>query len=310
MDRPNLYPYKRTRNLVNIVGLPTLLNRGLDPFISEDEEALPDGLWVYEGMQYSAGDFLAGKAGGVGWLGAWFTGAETPPGEPTINTGSLIPILDSLHLYIQGRSSLNSGTGQVTFAGRQINMASIPPEYVNNINGVDQIWDHGKSVYMSYLFDTATLDGSWRIELRREDDTIAFSFGTDNPSVTAPNYFDYIDPDTQLSVDVTTIPQIVTDTTYLIVVEFNFSNLNDVTNVYINPTPEVQPVSPDFTYTSSGQSTRFNEFYAYALGTGKEINWDEIRIGSTFAAVTPHAPNLLTEDSCYILTEDNIKLLI
>jgi hypothetical protein len=310
MDRPNLYPYKRVKDLVNIEGLPTLLNTGLNPFITEDGEDLPEGLWVYEGLRYNAGEFLAGKSGGVGWQGAWFTGAAMPSGEPTINTGSLIPIADSLHLFIQGRSSVNSGTGTTTFARREIDVSAIPPEYITEINSVDQVWALGESVYMSYLFDTATLDGSWRIELRREDDTLAFSFGTDNPSTTAPNYFDYINPDTQTTVDVTTIPEILTDTVYLVVVEFNYTLGGDVTNVYINPTPEVQPVMPDFTYVSTSQSTRFNEFYAYALGSGKEINWDEIRMGASFASVTPHAPNLLQEDGCFLLTEDNIKLLI
>ena len=111
--------------------------------------------------------------------------------------------------------------------------------------------------------------------------------------------------------DLGALPDIIPDQAYFVVVEFNFGVAMDTTNVYINPTLLTKPVVPTFTYDTATQTTRIHDLNAFALAGGGVFKFDEIRLGGTYASVTPpDGITLLTEDSFAILTESGIRILV
>ena len=300
------HPHDRVKQFlhgVNIAGLPTWLNIGeILPIIPSD--AL--GVWVYDYMDYLAAAALDTQAGGLGWASNW-----TTVDGPIIGALNLCTIGDSVDLLGTGNHASSDATILNPISQRDIDTTALPDEYITNIAGADHIWADGLSVYFSYTFESSLAHGPWRLELRRSDDTIAFSFGTDDALVAAPNLFDYIDPDTQLAVDLGALPDIIPDQAYFVVVEFNFGVAMDTTNVYINPTLLTKPVVPTFTYDTATQTTRIHDLNAFALAGGGVFKFDEIRLGGTYASVTPpDGITLLTEDSFAILTESGIRILV
>ena len=75
-------------------------------------------------------------------------------------------------------------------------------------------------------------------------------------------------------------------TTALLVVRFDFTAGNDTFRLYVNPTPGgTEPSVADATKTNLDLAT----FIGVSISTGAAATWsvDEMRVGNTFADVTP-----------------------
>lgn len=86
--------------------------------------------------------------------------------------------------------------------------------------------------------------------------------------------------------------------TYLVVVKYQFQDgaLNDITSVFVNPTPgAAEPSTPDTTHTNFGVSGDASSIGVVALRQASGIGTmiiDDLRVGATFTDVAPAAASV------------------
>jgi hypothetical protein len=222
----------------------------------------------YEGMDYTPGGSVAGETGGIGWSNAWTsTGvaaddAILTPGLGYTDGGSRVLITsgnaDEIHPSSPG------SPGYLTFT-RQI----------DRTYGTD-----GDEVYISFLVnhvaETGTLDYRFQV----------FSGATALDIVVRGWRTVW-----EVAGGVTTLPKPAVGETQFMVAKITFAAGDDTVEIWQNP-DLVTPGTPGYTTTVAVPS--FNELrymQQNASGHHGETNqFDEIRVGDTWAEVTPYVP--------------------
>jgi hypothetical protein len=212
-----------------------------------------------EGFNYTPGLSLNGQNGGSGWSTSW----STPGGlDATIAASSLT------------FGGLAISNGAVSTAGFQpSNQGSSVATWIRNLT--TPVGADNTTVYLSFLF--------------RPDAGFGFYGGLNFGNLfvgRSGNQTDYglEGPVNDLSLSSTSVVQ---GQTVFFVLRASFLPGNDILSLYMNPTPgQPEPSTPDAVKTDLDVGTV----------TGLTINnyggftTDEIRIGTTFAEVTPLAP--------------------
>jgi len=255
---------------------------------------------AYEPFGEASGTVLQGNSGGgdFGWASAWVdqNGSGHIPGH---DVESSTPVAYT-GLVESGNYAVGGDTWD--YVGRQLDTSATGPFAAYLSNGL--IGAPGQTVWLSFLLraDVATPDVSF--SLGSQGGTNAWWIG--NPNLEF-GYFGSLSQDssghpywslayggsyaTPTAVVPTTVP-VTVGQTELFVASINYgADGTDTVNLYMNPSTlgGTAPTTPSVTYTTTN-SLAF-ESLTYYGGTGYNMSsLDEIRLGTSFAAVTPAAP--------------------
>lgn len=222
-------------------------------------------LIVYEDFNYSVGD-LNNENGGTGWGGKWVK-------DTSSNTDVVAGSLDDPNDLLTANNHA-SVTGSAT--------GDIYTRSLTTAIGVD-----GTTRYLSFLLSPdSTLDTSnWFGLALREGGAGDIFFGILARTTT----FGIDDETLNGTDDADSLISATLGTTALLVIkmQFNTSGTDDVFSMYINPNPGSAEPTADATYTYdfAGQ-----DIGTLVLNSSDSVSYDEIRIGTTYADVTPVAP--------------------
>jgi hypothetical protein len=229
---------------------------------------------AYEGFNYTAGTNLNGLNGGAGWGNAW--------SEPSFGTGDPN---DNVAETIQSGSL---SFGGLTTSGNQVLTGGKFSYDIRNLAA--SLGTTGTTRYASFLLrrNTAGTD-----PVNNGPDYGGVVFGDENN----PNSLFVGKPGggatTNYAMEngngtgqaATALTEVLGTTTFL-VVRFDFLAGNDTLRLFVNPTPGLaEPGAASATKTDLD----LGSFVGISISTGALATWsvDEIRIGNTFAAVTP-----------------------
>lgn len=232
-------------------------------------------LFVYDGFEYNARD-LVGQDGGLGWAGPWVESQEVNGPYPFALAAS--PGLTFGDLQAAGgKAEISNGRR----AFRTIDTAGINPEQLDT-NG--NLGVPGTSVWASFVVEGLTAsptDGFWGISFFRGDaETLFFgkSATTDKLRLSGQG---------QPAQEFMDSPLSPTDK-HFIILRFDFvDNGNDVVTLFADLDPMARtPSDDDARGTFSAADFSFNRI-RLANNGGPGGTFDEIRIGATWADVTP-----------------------
>jgi hypothetical protein len=225
-------------------------------FVCAAEIANADVLSVYEGFNYTPGLSLSGLNGGFGWSGAW----GTPGGlDSTVGSGSLT--LDPLAV---------SGGSASTPGFQPPNQGSSVATWIRNL--ATPLGADGTTAYLSFLFQPDAGAGFYG----------GLNFGGVFVGLSGNQSFYGLEgPGNDISLSA--VPA-VQDQPVLLVLQADFMAGDDRLSLYVNPIAGgPKPSVPDAVKTNldvgAVDSLTINNYGGFAL--------DEIRIGDSFAAVTP-----------------------
>jgi hypothetical protein len=218
--------------------------------------AQADALFAYEGFQYAPGQTIAGLNGGSGWAGPWFTpgGLDATITAQTLSFGKLV---------VSG--------GAVTTPGFQPpNQGSSVAFWLRSL--ASPLGASGTTAYLSFLL--------------QPDAGFGFYGGINFGNVfigRSGNQADYGLEGPVNDLSLSNVPVVQGQTVFL-VLEAQFQPGDDRLSLFVNPTPgQPQPVTPSALKTDldvgTVSSVVINNYGGYTT--------DEIRIGPTFASVTP-----------------------
>jgi hypothetical protein len=236
---------------------------------------------LYEGFSYLAGENIGGNTSGTGGpVNNWFTHSNSLVGTIDITTGSLN------YAGLQG-----SGGNKIRLPGSN---STVSRDVNRALTGfTDSV------AYYSFLLsviDATQLSGTtsdYFIHFSATSGTSASTFGARVGIRSVNSASGY-----RLSIanNTTTVTENINDlsfgTTYFVVVKFNKAAAPTVASLWINPASlgGAEPLGQ--VINSSGVST-FGTFGAICLRNASntpKADIDEIRVGTTWASVTPAAP--------------------
>jgi hypothetical protein len=225
-------------------------------FVCAAEIANADVLSVYDGFNYTPGLSLNGQNGGFGWSGAW----GTPGGlDATVDANSLT----SGPLAVSG--------GAVSTPGFQPpNQGSSVATWVRDL--ATPLGADGTTAYLSFLLQPDAGAGFYG----------GLNFGGVFIGLSGNQSFYGLEgPVNDLSLS--SLPA-VQGQPVLLVLQANFLAGDDQLSLYVNPIAgDPQPAVPDAVKTNldvgAVDSVTINNYGGFTI--------DEIRIGDSFAAVTP-----------------------
>lgn len=217
-------------------------------------------LLTYEGFDYSEGS-VADRSGGTGWTGAW-TAVGTAPA--TVQTTSLsYSTLETAGNKVYLSPTSNTSGASRTFAN--LDSGTVYMSFLGNL-------DEGIRFFGFRLFDGET-----------ERAFVGKRQGLSVWELTSPG----------ASLGPTTTA-VTLDTTFFFVlrIDFNASGSNERLRLYMNPTvgaTEPGTASADIISASSFQINKLDLAAGFTSGTNTTARgwFDEIRIGTTYADVTP-----------------------
>jgi hypothetical protein len=235
----------------------------------------------YEGFAYAAGD-VAGQAGGLGWNGAWIQ--ETNAAEP----------IDGGHAVFSPATPWRGGLSQLDTNGGALELAAVGSADYDDIRSLmTTLGGNGSgTIYLSFVAEiTNTTWGG--IELVQDGVASLFlgscweganwGWGTRAAPVATTT---------------------VSPFTYsLLVYRFDFTPTNTAIRLYVNPSslaaePSVASVSGSQSSILNFDQMRIVTHGFIGSGAGPDGVLDEIRVGGTWAAVTPHT---LRNDATFAL---------
>ncbi len=239
--------------------------------------------FTYEPFAYSTGP-LQGNHTGSGWSGDWMTVGDSTT-DPVVTDlppyfvyEGLKGVEDSAdHHYVKGTAG--------TVAGRMLQLA--PTAVWGSYLSGGVIGKLGKEVWVSALMRRSATDMS-------ESAIVLHSNVADATSVAAPHVsFGYFGADSEdggekywsLRLGASAArrsPKTITADPALLVVHITFTATTSDVELYVDPALDAEPTTPDV--TASTGDAKFGSV-ALSLGTGAQV--DEIRLGPTFASVTP-----------------------
>jgi hypothetical protein len=225
-------------------------------FVCAGEIANADVLSVYDGFNYTPGLSLNGQSGGFGWSGAWFT----PGGlDATVDSSSLTP------------GSLGVSGGAVSTQGFQPpNQGSSVATWIRDL--ATPLGANGTTAYLSFLLQPDAGAGFYG----------GLNFGGVFVGLSGNQSFYGLEgPANDLSLS--SVPA-VQGQPVLLVLQVNFFAGDDQLSLYVNPIAgDPQPAVPNAVKTNldvgAVDSVTINNYGGFAV--------DEVRIGDSFAAVTP-----------------------
>lgn len=242
-------------------------------------------LLAFETWDYDTGtDNASGQTGGSGWNGGW----QSISNDANVSAGSLTPTGDSATL-LTGGNSVFLPSGNFHRIGRELDVSNGGVfDTAGYLNGSGDIGADGTTLYLSFLMKTGATDGFFEFEFHRNnlgdpgriggvgDDANGSNFNLRTPSLGRANAFATRTTDTQF-----------------VVVQFDFLSGSDSAAVYLNPVLGSAPTA-DLSLTGAGDLS----FDGISLAGGNDEIFDEIRFGSTYAAVTPSS-SAVPEPSSY-----------
>ncbi len=231
------------------------------------------GLIVYDGFNYTpVGDPISGKSGGgdFGWSGAWM-GSQAAG-------------------YFVGAGSLKSPSVDEPTPGNMLSTGVSNSNKGTLRNLATPLGAPGTTDYFSFLMQPTGVVGNGF-----DDGHMGFSIlGTLNqlyagkPGVGAvnPNLYD-IETQGGITRSPTTVDA-VSGQTVLMVVRADFTAVNDTFTLYINPPSTAEPAVPNAVLGGYSVGT----VTALQVSGPGAFNFDELRVGTTFASVVPEPGTL------------------
>jgi hypothetical protein len=218
-----------------------------------------DVLSAYEGFNYTPGSSINGLNGGSGWSGAW----ETPGGlDATVVANSL------------GSGALAASGGALSTAGFQpLNQGSSVATWLRFL--ATPLGADNTTAYLSFLLQPDAGVGFYG----------GLNFGGVFVGLSGNQTFYGLEgPGNDISLS--TVPA-VQDQPVLLVLKADFMAGDDLLSLYVNPVAGgPQPAVADVVKTDldvgAVNSITVNNYGGFTI--------DEIRIGDTFASVTPTSP--------------------
>jgi hypothetical protein len=233
----------------------------------------------YDGMNYTVGDFL-----------------QTQPNWTSINTGDDLVIASGSLSF----SGLESSIGnKVTFQGAGIDAYK---EFTPQTTG---------TVYFSFLLNVSSTvgqtsaNGGYQFGLIQAGSTSIFGATIWTKRIDDNSYNLGINPRTTAANTVFVSDPLNVGQTYLVVGSYEIvdGTGNDIVNLWLNPVPGQAQPTPNVTATNTG-GTDFNTSgvgrFLVRQGSATDtpfIEFDELRIGTTWASVTPEATARIAENN-------------
>lgn len=232
-------------------------------------------LLTYEGFDYEANAGLVDNNGGTGWAAPW-----QPIGANGEIVDGLQPTGISSDLLTLGRATRTQAPGR---DGRRLDLSPLGPFAQSGyLDANGDIGADGTTLYISFLQQSTTPDFFWEFEFKRDDiltdgGRIAgignnVAGGTDVNLRAPSNQFTSLGPaDTNVN---------------LWVMRIDYQPGLDNVYVYRNPSLVVEPSQADVALISQANMA-FDAFTLGAFVSGGRVSHDEIRIGPSYASVTP-----------------------
>ncbi len=253
--------------------LVTLATAAVAVLLSSVAAPATAGLLVYEGFNYPANAAISGQSGGgsFGWSGSW-TGSQAAG-------------------YFIGAGSLPSPFPTAFTSGNMLSTGISDGNKGTLRNLATPLGTPGTTDFFSFLMQPTGVVGQGF-----DDGHMGFSIlGTLNqlyagkPGVGAvnPNLYD-IETQGGITRAPTTIPA-VSGQTVLMVVRADFTAVNDTFKLYINPPGADEPATPNAVLGGYSVGT----VTALQVSGPGAFNFDEIRVGTTFASVVPEPATLV-----------------
>ena len=243
---------------------------------------------AYEGFNYANNLPLNGQFGGVGWALPWDiqNGNNTVPGFQSSTTNPLI----YGNLLLSG----NHGSGGFNYlsAGRRLNLSGNGP-FASYLNGAGMIGQSGTTLYWSVLlrkefnnnqFAAVMLQGGnntpW---VTNQNPRVALGYFSTQSTISGTRYWGLAANGTVYN---STIPVSAGSTT-LLVMQIDFGTSNHTLHLWVNPS-SIGGVAPaaNIVQTISG-NLQLHSLAMYLGDFAGQSSVDEIRVGSSYACVTP-----------------------
>ena len=240
------------------------------------------GLLAYEPFDYPNGQLLPGQvSNATGFTGVW---------RQIVNNA----ILTAGSLEYSGAGGTLATSGNHPYMGQGRNLLDInPAAFAGYLDGAGNVGANGTTIYVSFLMQL-TAPGSDPIAgfgFHRDGDADAnFHIHLDNSTANhggSQNFFltDFTGPALNQNAVVLPGPSTATN---LFVLRFDFAAGPDTVRAYANPPLGTEPASANGTITGANLSFDRVAFANFGGGAA-ELHVDEIRIGTTYASVTPAA---------------------
>jgi PKD repeat protein len=263
--------------------------------VNDPDQEVDCELFAYEGFDYAIGQPLHHQNGGFGWSESWIVQNEvTSSNGYSISSNSL----EYRDLTVNG-GHVRGGIDFVE-SGRAINTSPDGPfaNYVSNSNPFIGGNPQGQDLWMSVLMRknknsgdelSATLHSSdvpW-CTLCTDVDRIAVGYFGEGSDVSGQQRWSLM---INGEIFPTSVPLVMGETA-LLVVQIRFNQGNTLVNLYVNPTNlgAAPPSSP----TISRNTNRNNAIRSFAFygGLDQDASIDEVRLGESYACVTPVPQN-------------------
>jgi hypothetical protein len=218
-------------------------------------------LTQYEGFDYTVGSELVGSAGGTGWTGPWSSTQTEPSNTFTIGTDLSYTDGGAKTLITSGGSFLFTKSSGPANCGvpRPLTAHTSGEIYVSAL--IKQLGDGNYDYFLQLINGSETCSilvrGSW------------------------PSYFWRIDS------SLTTLASPVTDETQFLVARVDLDT--SAIDLWVNP-DLVTPGAAGYSGTCSLTGLDTVQFFVKNEAASENYAWDEIRVGTTYADVTPYIP--------------------
>ncbi|MBW2453061.1 MAG: hypothetical protein JRI68_01045, partial [Deltaproteobacteria bacterium] len=254
-------------------------------------------LFAYEGFDYPhrdwgtgssnkpAGEGLMHLMAGSGWGSVWFESFDTslyngvavyPADAGSGADGRTSPLSytdsnDASLLTVGGQARTSFGNGSKSL--RHLDMSRIPPSL---LNADSRIGLDGTSIWVSFLAQSYDGAGDGRYAYVALGDSLRMGKVGD----TTGNW-GVADPGSSA----TEVGSISSSEPVFLVARVDFAAGDDLATVWLNPSLQTEPSAPDLALTVDDFS------FTYVTVEGRySTDFDEIRLGTSYEAVTPATP--------------------
>lgn len=232
--------------------------------------ARADEVVAYEGFNYAAGSLLAGQNGGFGWAGAW---TYTVGGSASGSIAQGLSYTDA-----SGRALSTSGGAWNTSAGVFFGQALRAT--TTDFGAADS------SVWLSFLVQQSGTPTSG-INYAMATPGTGYTFGSNAMLGGVSGNGATVGPFYSGTGSVSLANTVPAQSTSFIVLRVDFAATgNDTMSLWLNPLLGGTAGAADLVLSAQNYSSLINGL-TLAHGDGRAFAFDELRIGTSFAAVTP-----------------------
>jgi len=232
-------------------------------------------LLAYEGFDYAADTDLSGQNGGAGWTNAW-----------SVTTGDS-NVLGSL-TYTDGSGNVLTTTGNSGYFTPLAGAANVQSRRTNSFVRDDLFATTWVSFIAAYGGNDLNRAAGFQLHTNT---TERLSIGKGTTNVLAPGTWSILRGGSAATSVFTT--NVITNVTFLVLRIDHQAGANDDVFLFANPALNGEPSTNDAAASMIGLAEySFNAvrvFAAYSSGNYADYRLDEIRVGETYADVTPHA---------------------